>query len=52
MTKQRIATRIMAGLLTAGILAVGAVAPAQADTGWNKVANPDVSHPTPVRQAP
>jgi len=52
MTKKRLVTRIMAGLLTAGILAVGAVAPAQADTGWNKVTNSGASHPTPVGQVP
>ena len=50
MSKQRLATRIVAGLLTAGIMAVGAVsAPAQADTGWNKTANSGVSGPTSNR---
>ena len=46
MSKQRLASRIVAGLLTAGILVVGAVAPAQADTGWNKMAHSGVTGPT------
>jgi hypothetical protein len=33
----RWAARIFAGLVTAGVMAVGAAAPAQADTGWNRV---------------
>ena len=39
MNGMRWTTRILAGLAATGILAVGAVAPAQADTGWNRMMN-------------
>jgi hypothetical protein len=35
MREHRTAARWFAGLLVAGTIVVGAIAPAQADTGWN-----------------
>jgi|SwirhisoilCB2_FD_contig_31_11747593_length_202_multi_2_in_0_out_0_1 hypothetical protein len=35
MNEHRFAVRFFAGLLAAGVIAVGGVAPAQAATGWS-----------------
>lgn len=48
MNQHRTAARWCAGLLAAGAILVGAVAPAQADTGWNgTVSNPTSGMVTP-----
>jgi hypothetical protein len=48
MKTHRIAARWFAGLLTAGLIVVGGMAPAQADTGWNGTRAPVHAHKTPV----
>jgi hypothetical protein len=45
MSQHRVAARWFAGLVTAGVILVSAVAaPAQADTGWNGTAVRSHSH--------
>ena len=49
MRQNRAAARIFAGLLVAGAIAMGAVAPAQAkDTGWNGTVAPVDSSPSGI----
>ncbi len=44
MDKHRSVVRWCAGAFMAGALLLGAVAPAQADTGWNGTVKPRHSH--------
>ena len=48
MNEHRTAARWFAGLLVVGSLAVGLVAPAQADTGWNGTVAPARDHSKPL----
>jgi hypothetical protein len=48
MKKHRITARWFAVLLTAGMIVIGGMAPAQADSGWNGTRTPDHGHNTPI----
>ena len=48
MTRHRTAARWFAGLLVAGTVTFGAIAPAQADTGWNGTAVNSTHHIKPA----
>jgi hypothetical protein len=48
MRERRTAARWFAGLLVAGTVALGAIAPAQADTGWNGTTANSIHHVKPA----